>query len=399
MNILFLTISNFNSIEDRGIYSDLMRRISKEGHTVFVVCPNERRYKESTKLIFEKDNFKILRVKTFNIKKTNNIERGISTLLIQHQFKKAIKKFFDNTKFDIIIYSTPPITFTGLIKYFKHRDNAKTYLLLKDIFPQNAIDLKMLKQGSLLYKYFRKKEKRLYAISDKIGCMSPANVKYLCVNNPEIDASKVHVNPNSIEIDNANSLKIKNDELLKKYNIPEDSLVFIYGGNLGKPQGINFLVDVLKEYYNNEKVFFFIAGSGTEFNFLNKWFAINRPINSVLLSEMPKFQYNNFLRAADVGLILLDPHFTIPNFPSRLLSYLEFSMPIIAATDRNTDIGIIAQENGFGFWCEHGDIQMFKKHVDFFVNNKNRIVEMGEIGREFLINNYSVDVTYSNIFI
>ena len=289
MNILFLTISNFNSIEDRGIYSDLMRRISKEGHTVFVVCPNERRYKESTKLIFEKDNFKILRVKTFNIKKTNNIERGISTLLIQHQFKKAIKKFFDNTKFDIIIYSTPPITFTGLIKYFKHRDNAKTYLLLKDIFPQNAIDLKMLKQGSLLYKYFRKKEKRLYAISDKIGCMSPANVKYLCVNNPEIDASKVHVNPNSIEIDNANSLKIKNDELLKKYNIPEDSLVFIYGGNLGKPQGINFLVDVLKEYYNNEKVFFFIAGSGTEFNFLNKWFAINRTINSVLHSEMPKF--------------------------------------------------------------------------------------------------------------
>ena len=62
------------------------------------------------------------------------------------------------------MYSTPPITFCRAVDYVKKRDNAQTYLLLKDIFPQNAVDIGMMsKQGikGILYKFFREKEKRL----------------------------------------------------------------------------------------------------------------------------------------------------------------------------------------------------------------------------------------------
>ena len=88
--------------------------------------------------------------------------------MLETQYISAIKKYFSNIKFDLILYSTPPVTLVRPIKFIKKRDNAKTYLLLKDIFPQNAVDMGILgRKGikGLLYKYFRKKEKMLYALS------------------------------------------------------------------------------------------------------------------------------------------------------------------------------------------------------------------------------------------
>lgn len=140
-----------------------------------------------------------------NITKCSIIEKGISSLQIEYKFKSAIKRYFKDTKFDLILYSTPPVTFSSVIQFFKRRDNAKTYLLLKDIFPQNAVDIGMLSKTGfkgLLYRYFRLVEKKLYAISDRIGCMSPANVEYLLANNPEIESSRTEICPNSIEMRN-----------------------------------------------------------------------------------------------------------------------------------------------------------------------------------------------------
>lgn len=122
----------------------------------------------------------ILRISTGNI--TGNIgifEKGISTLTIDLKFKKAIKKYYGDIKFDLILYPTPPITLVNTIKFVKKKTKAKTYLLLKDIFPQNAVDLGMMGTKGvkgLIYRHFRNKEKKLYRISDFIGCMSPANV-------------------------------------------------------------------------------------------------------------------------------------------------------------------------------------------------------------------------------
>ena len=179
MNIFFLTLLSFDSIDERNIYTDLLREFVKNGHHVYAISPVEKRYNKQTSLT-EKENETILRLRIGNIQKTHIIEKGISTIMIEPTFKRAIKKYYSNVKFDLVLYSTPPITFIGAIEYVKNRDGAKTYLLLKDIFPQNAVDIGMLKKTGLkgiLYRHFRKQEKRLYQVSDRIGCMSPANVK------------------------------------------------------------------------------------------------------------------------------------------------------------------------------------------------------------------------------
>ena len=122
MRIIFLTIARINSISEKGIYQDLLKKFNDEGHEIVIVTPVERKYNQKTSVQIE-GNVTLLKVKTPNLLKTNIIEKGIGIILVESLFKSAIKKFFYNTKFDLILYATPPITFTNLICYLKKRDN------------------------------------------------------------------------------------------------------------------------------------------------------------------------------------------------------------------------------------------------------------------------------------
>jgi glycosyltransferase involved in cell wall biosynthesis len=395
LNILFLTIAFPERIEDRNLYTDLMQEFKENGHSVYVATSRERKYRKKTTLSIE-NGINVLRIKTGNLQKINIIEKGISTLLIENQFIYAVKKYIKEVKFDLIIYSTPPITFERVIKYVKNKDNCKTYLLLKDIFPQNAVDIGILNKNGFIYKYFRNKEKCLYKISDYIGCMSEANHKYILKNNEFINSDKVEVCPNSIKPINLLKNNEKKRQIRDKYGINADTTVFIYGGNLGKPQGIHFLIEVLASNRKRNDIFFLIVGNGTEHNKLEKCISDFKVNNIKLYSALPKDEFDNLLQACDVGMIFLDERFTIPNFPSRLLSYMEFAMPVIAATDLNTDIGDVIVNGEFGMWSKSGDIGAFNNNINNMCSNI-KLEEMGHNARGYLTDNYTVSTSYEII--
>ena len=397
MNVLFLTMSSgIEDFQSRGIYTDLMRKFRDDGHHIYIIFPRERRLSLPMEERVQ-DNVHLLGVKTLNVTKTNIIEKGIGQVSIEFLYKRAIKKYFMNVNFDLILYSTPPITFSSVIKYVKKlNSSAKTYLLLKDIFPQNAVDMGMLsKKGikGLLYKFFRVKEKKLYALSDYIGCMSPANVKYVLEHNPEISKDRVEVAPNSLEL-----VEVENsvdNTLLAKYNLPSDKPIFIYGGNLGVPQGIPFLIQCLEANSDRDDCHFVVVGNGTYYQKLADWYETAQPKSVTVMKGLPKADYDQLVRSCSVGLIFLDYRFTIPNFPSRLLSYLEYQMPVLCATDSISDIGPIAEKNDFGFYIPSNDVNAFTHSV-------NRILAcdikmMGKNGYEFLKENYLVEHTYNTI--
>lgn len=388
MNILFLSLSRFDDINVRGIYSDLMRELIKRGNDVYIASPTERRFGKTTHLI-ESGYCQILKIRTLNIQKTNVIEKGIGTLLLEYQFDRAIKKYWGKVNFDLVLYATPPITFNRVIENIKRRCGARSYLMLKDIFPQNAVDLGMMSKGSLLHKMFRKKEQRLYEISDRIGCMSPANCNYVIEHNPDIAPSKVELCPNAIELIDIHPISEENRSvILSKFGIPSDKTIFIYGGNLGKPQGLDFLLKVIEANEDRKDSFIIVVGNGTEYKRIEAWFKKNAPQNAKLLSALPKEEYDALVRTCQVGMIFLDPRFTIPNFPSRLLSYLENSMPVLLATDINCDMGQIAEQGGFGFWCESGDIEKFMKNFGILTDS-SKIKEMGTKGKAYLQTHYT----------
>ena len=124
MKVLFISISTaVSNINNRGIYPDLLRYISNQGHDVFIVCPFERKTKRETGLS-QNGNVKILGVKTLNITKTNILEKTLATLLIETQYNLLINKHFSGYSFDLILYTTPPITFNNLIEKLKSKHKA-----------------------------------------------------------------------------------------------------------------------------------------------------------------------------------------------------------------------------------------------------------------------------------
>lgn len=399
MRIIFLTMSNLTGLDIHGIHVDLMRKFRKEGHEIYIVTPRERRLGEKTRQ-YDSGGVHFLGVKTLNLQKTNAIEKGIGQVLVESQFKKAIKHYLGNVKYDLILYSTPPITFPKVIQYLKSANpSAKTYLLLKDIFPQNAVDLGMMSKTGVkgfLYRFFRKKEKKLYALSDNIGCMSPANVRYVVEHNPEVKPEHVEVAPNSYE--RVNQAVLTEDErraIREKYNLPANRPIFIYGGNLGKPQGIPFLIKCLDVNASREDCHFVVVGNGTEYGKLETWYKSKQHKSVSVFQRLPKEDYDQLVRACDVGLIFLDYRFTIPNYPSRLLPYLMEKKPIIAATDPNCDTGSIAEQNGYGFWCPSNNVSAFSQCVDKML--KSDIAQMGEKGYQYYLDNYTVEHTFNAI--
>ena len=378
MNVLFMTIGKMDNIEEHTIYCDLLRYFRDAGHSIYTISPYEKRTGLQT-AYEEKNGIHMLHVRTGNVTgMVSLIEKGLAQLSIEPIFIKAIKKYYSNVKFDLVMYSTPPITFCNAIEYVKRRDNAKTYLLLKDIFPQNAIDIGMMSKSGIkgiLYKFFRNKEKKLYGLSDYIGCMSPANVEYVKQNNPEIDDYKVEVCPNCIEVVDKSINEEERRNIRKKYDIPLEKKVFIYGGNLGKPQGIDFLIECLHSQENSKDNYFLIVGDGTEYGKIEKFVKDSNQNNIRLMKRLPQEDYDTMVGACDVGMIFLDHRFTIPNFPSRVLSYMQAKIPVLACTDPNTDIGKIIEDAGFGNWCESNDVNGFAECV-------NKIVQIQGVAKK-----------------
>ena len=397
VNILFLSLLDFSSFDERNIYSDLLYAFIVNGHRVFCVSPVEKRRNRGTELLRFGDNC-ILKLKIGNIQKVNLIEKGISTLRIEPSVIRAIKRYCSDVRFDLVLYATPPVTFARVIRFVKKRDGAKSYLMLKDIFPQNSVDLGMLSASGvkgLIYRYFRRKEKALYAISDRIGCMSGANVDYVLQHNPEISPEKVEICPNSIEVTDDRLNAEQKTEIRRKYGIPADKTVLIYGGNLGKPQGIPFIIECLKANAGYPDRFFVICGAGTEYPRLKDYIDTERPEHVLLINGLPKKDYEDLAGCCDIGLIFLDHRFTIPNFPSRLLSYMQRGMPVLACTDPNTDIGKVIIAGGFGWWCESDSPAHFTETVCLALAAD--IPKMGGRACRYLKENYSVQKSYETI--
>ena len=177
--------------------------------------------------------------------------------------------------------------------------------------------------------------------------------------------------------------------------MPQDKKIFLYGGNLGRPQNVPFIVECLKVCSDIADAFFVVAGSGTDMHFLEEYVAIECPQHVKLLGFIPKQEYDRMIACCDVGMIFLDHRFTIPNFPSRLLTYMQAGLPVLACTDPNTDIGKVIVGGGFGWWCECSSSDAFRTLVNSSLTCDFK--KMGNLAYDYLLNNYTSEISYKII--
>lgn len=373
-----------------NMYTDLVDEFIKNNNNVIVVAPSES---INTEMCSE-GNTKVLRVKTGKLFNVNPITKGISNIKLASQFTSAITRFLFDTKFDLIISPTPPITLFSTIKSIKKRDNCKSYLILRDIFPQNAKDLGLIK-NSFLFNYFRKKEKQMYDISNCIGCMSQGNIDYVKDHNEEVESSKLHLLPNWIRVKGDANLE-SFSACKARFNL-EGKFVAVYGGNLGKPQKAEFIIELAEELKYLKDVVFLIIGKGTEKRNLEIIIQEKNLSNVVMKDYLPREEYTELVRCCDIGLVNLSNRFTIPNIPSRTLAYFEANIPILAAVDKNTDYGDILDESESGLWSITGDIDAYKSNFLKLYENVTMRNAMGNNGFEYLKNELNVENAYKTI--
>lgn len=384
MNVVFLFLS-FNGIgNDRGMYGDLVCEFAKRGYNVYVIAPSKNKCEN----IETYGNIKIKWVKSLSLLGVGFITKAIANLLLPHIFYKATKNFLPSN-IHLVISPTPPITLTNVIKKIKKTHNAKFYLILRDIFPQNAVDLGLIRNNSLVHRYFRKKEKQLYQVADKIGCMSQGNIDYILRHNPEIYPQKTEILPNWIDI--KKEYKFENSNFIKEHKL-EKKFIALFGGNLGIAQNPSNIIDLAELYKENNDIIFLIIGKGIYKKEIERLIKAKNLSNILLFDYIPRNDYEPLACCCNVGIVSLNGHFTIPNIPSRTLGYWQASLPIFAIIDPNTDFGtnVIDKHKG-GVWCIEGDFKQYKEKFDLLYNNNKLAKEMGNNGYQALCKEYNVE--------
>lgn len=390
MKIAYIS-STASGMRSKGIYYDLMQEFIRNGHEVHCIYAEEKRNGFNTRR-YNENGIKYLGVKTGNIEKNPNlINKAFATVSIDSKYLSAIKKHLGNQEFDLVLYSTPPITFIKTLKYFRMK-NTPIYLMLKDVFPQNAVDLEMFNKQGLIHKFFKRKEIQNYNAADYIGVMSEANMDYILNEYPYLE-SKMKVLPNSINTDTLPVKKFTRKDL----NLPEDDLIVIYGGNLGKPQSPDFIIECMNQVEKRDDISFIICGTGACSEQISNHIKSNNLKKTQYLGQKNVEDFEQITLNSDIGLIFLDYRFTIPNFPQRLLSYLGASLPVVCATDKVTDIGTIAENNKFGISVPSNDSSQWIQKIISLSDDSTARKCMGKNGKEYLKSNYDVKQSYQTI--
>lgn len=386
MKVLFLLIAYPDIRENTNMYTDLTCEFKDKGHEVHVAAPGKNKTR-----IGKEGNISVLRIKTLPLFNTSTIIKGISNLLLPFQYKRAIEKHLGNIRFDLVVTPTPPITFIEIAEHLKKKHKAKIYLILRDIFPQNAKDLGLIK-NPLIFRYFRNKEKKLYKIADSIGCMSPRNMEYLHIHNPEVNIKKLHLLPNWTRVNETTDRVVATGKFDFK-----DKFVAIFGGNFGIPQKIEFILDVADKLKDRDNIFFYLIGNGTEYGKIKKIICDRNLKNVIIIKQLPRTEYLDLLKECHVGLVNLSDKFTIPNIPSRTLSYWSVKIPVLAAVDESTDYGELLDSCKGGLWSITGNIDDYITNLLYLYNNPEKRMEMGENGYKFLVKELNPTSAYLKI--
>lgn len=391
MNILFLMLSFPNVEKSFNMYTDLVEEFQHNGHDVFVTAPALGQEKTG---IYKEKELTVLRVSSLNQFPSSKITKGIANVLLPYSFNKAIYQHFKNQTFDLIVFSTPTIMTIDVAAKIKKRFNAKLYLILRDIFPQNAVDLSIMKKGGLIHKFFLAKERKLYRLSDYIGCMSQGNIDFVLKRNPEVASEKLHLLPNWQK----RREYIKSDSNIREEYDLNGKFIAIFGGNLGLPQCADNILELAKVHSDKQDVIFLIIGKGTHKQQIIEKVHREKIDNVRIFDYLPPNDYKELARECDLGLVSLSDKFTIPNIPSRTLGYWSAKIPVFAIVDKNTDYGReILDNNNAGKWCIVGDVESYKKKFDEIYFNAKIKTEMGENGYNVLIDTYNSENAYKII--
>lgn len=398
MNVLIITIYYPPVISS---LSTMMQEFAEEltiiGHNVTVATakphddlnlPHDARKMTFDTVSIEK-NIRVIRVSTPPLKNKIYFLRGLIQLRLPYFFLKHVRRYSKN-KFDVVIVSTPPLPLGRVGSKIKKIYGSKYILCVQDIFPQNVIDLGVMK-NNILIKFFEYIEQSSYRSSDIMTSHTQASRKFL-IEKKQVSSDKIFYIPNWIDVTSYINAR-KTGLYRKKYGI-EDKFIFLFAGVIGPSQGLDVLINAIAEAKDiPDDICILIVGEGAEKDRLMRMKA-EYSLNNILFKPFVSLEeYPNLAKDVDAGIVCLSSLNKTPVVPGKVLGYMASSVPVIALLNRESDGHVIIKEAECGYSiASDASTEEISNLILQIYNEKDKLKEYGENGLKYISKHFAKNI-------
>ncbi len=391
MKILIVTDSYPPEIRSAShLMKELAEELRDRGHTITVLtCYPRYNLAENKGLpdlaeVVDESGVRVIRVHTPAHHKVNFFVRGFSQMVLPYLLWFKVKRLINSGVDAVIVYS-PPLTLWWVGLFTKKRFGAKFVLNVQDIFPQNAIDLGVLR-NPLFVAFFEKIEKRAYDNADVVTVHSGGNREFL-LKSGKIASDKLITLHNWIEVKEYEAPQ--NDGPFRKQLGLNGKFVIFFGGVLGPSQGLNLVIEAARQIRDHKDIVFLFVGDGTEKDKLVGLSAGYGLDNVIFHPFVSKEDYERLLKEMDVGLVCLSSRNRTPVVPGKLLSYMGAGVPVLALLNRESDGHQIIKEAECGYSATSEDPSSVTTIILRMYSEKDRLKSLGENGYKYAASRFS----------
>lgn len=327
---------------------DLSREFVRQGHSVCVVLPAFGQ-KESWRLEYF-DGVQVLRLKAPRTKDIGYIRRTLAEFVMPFAMANRIRSSpMGKGCWDGVVWYSPSIFHAPLVKSLKRMSRCKSYLIIRDIFPEWAVDMGLMGRG-LPYLFFDAVARYQYSVADVIGVQTPGNERYFD-RWKEKPGRTLEVLQNWLD-----------KPVLKRCSIRVDETalagrkLFVYAGNMGVAQGMDILLDLADRLRSRADVGFLFVGRGSDSARLKSSAQSRRLDNVLFFDEIHPDEIPDLYGQCDAGIVALDPRHRSHNIPGKFLTYMQCGLPVLANVNTGNDLAQIIREQRVGEVCESNQL-------------------------------------------
>lgn len=359
--------------------NDLAHEFLNQGHNPVVITPDHELREGWAKETH--DCVDVYRLKCPKIIDISNFRRAINETLMPFIMLFNLRKTPLNlSSFDGVIWYSPSIFFGPLVWYLKIKSSCKTYLILRDIFPEWAIDLDLMNKSPIYY-FFKFVAKLQYFIANTIGVQSKSDLNYF---NKQPEETKTEVLGNWISEGN-----VKKSSINLNFSKLKERKILIYVGNMGVAQGLQFILDLVLSMKNKSEIGFVFVGRGSMVDSMNLFIKEHSLENILIYDQIPSTEIQSLLGQAHIGLVSLDSRHKAHNIPGKFLSYLQAGLPTLAKINKDTDLEETIDIKNVGKVYTGDSVKEFEEILEGMINSQDTLVLFSENSKALAVEEFS----------
>jgi glycosyltransferase involved in cell wall biosynthesis len=375
---------------------ELAQELQQRGHEVTVITtwPEYNLDQAATPQTFREveneQGIRVIRVKTLPHHNVNYLVRGLSQLLMPLQF--LIKLWRYSVRPTAAIIYSPPLPL-ALVGSWLRRSGVRTLLNIQDLFPQNAIDLGILRNKSQI-KFFQALERFAYRTADVVTVHSEGNRQMLLTQHPAF-ANKIKLLHNWVDVEH-HSTEHSAVDFRQKWAITH-KYIAVFAGVMGPSQYLDLILAIAEQLEEQTDLLFLMVGDGKEKARLEQLASAKQLKNVRFEGFISRDVYPDLLAACSIGLVCLSPQNQTPVVPGKILGHMAAGLPVAAFLHTNSDAHSMIAEAACGISANSGNLSACVEALQDLLADEASFAEIGQRGKSYALAHFSKEVCVTQL--